>query len=314
MHVPDHLLTPEASIATGVIAAGAVVAALAVGRPRIEPARVALAGATAAVVFGAQMVNFPVLSGTSGHLMGAALAVALLGPRLALLVMVGVLALQSLVFGDGGVTALGTNVLVMGIVPILATVGVRVLGECLGAGRFARSTVAVAAFLSVPAGALALAGLYAVGGSGAAEPPALAVSMTGIHLAIGAGEAVITVAVLSLVLLLAPGAAEWDARPLAPRAPLRAGAGLLAAALVFATALSFVAASDPDGLESVVLAYELPVGQALATGIPFLSDYGSTAGTNLALVGLIGVAAAALLTAALASTMLRRGRPAAPAC
>ncbi|GAA2982763.1 cobalt/nickel transport system permease protein [Microbacterium terrae] len=304
MHVADHFLTPEASVVTGVVAAGAVAAAITVGRPRFSGTRIALAGATAAVIFGAQMVNFPVLDGTSGHLMGGVLATALVGPRLALMAMTGVLALQSIVFGDGGITALGTNILLMGVVPIAVAVGMRSLARAAGADRFVRTTAGAAALVSVPAGALTLVALYALGGTGTVELGAMAVSMTGVHLLIGLGEVLITVGVLSIVMLVAPGAAEWDPRPAARTAPLRAGVALTTSALVFSTALAAVAASTPDGLESVVASYSLPVGDTLVTGVPLLSDYGSIAGTSILLVGVIGVLAAGALTAALSAPML----------
>lgn len=306
MHVPDHFLTPEASLVTGLVAASAVAATITVGRPRFNTQRIALTGATAAVIFGAQMVNYPILSGTSGHFMGGALAVALVGPRLALMAMTGVLALQSLLFGDGGITALGTNILVMGIVPIAVVVGMRRLAQIWHLDRYARTTAALTALVSVPAGALGLVGVYAVGGAGSVNLGAMAASMTGVHLLVGTGEMLITVAVLSLVMHVAPGTAQWDPRPAPRSAARRAGLALGASAVVSSTALAAIAASTPDGLESIVLAYRLPVGDAVITGLPQLSDYGAVAGTNLALVGLIGILGAGLATTALSASMRAR--------
>ncbi|QKJ18282.1 energy-coupling factor ABC transporter permease [Microbacterium hominis] len=304
MHVADHFLTPETSLATGILAAGALAAVVTVGRPRFSAQRVGLAGAAAAVVFGAQMFTFPVLEGASGHLMGGVLAAALIGPRLALLAIAAVLALQSAVFGDGGITALGTNILVMGVVPIAIAVGVKRLADAIGAARFPRSTAAVAALASVPAGALVLVALYALGGAGSVDLGSMALTMTRLHLLIGVGEALITLAVLSLVMVAAPGATAWDARPAGASAPLRAGIALGSSAVVFATALAAVAATTPDGLESVVLAYGLPIGEAIATGMPLLSEYGAIAGTGIALVGAIGIVAAGLVTIGLSSPLL----------
>jgi len=135
---------------------------------------------------------------------------------------------------------------------------------------------------------------------------ALALSMTGVHLLIGLGESLVTVGVLSAVMLFAPGAAEWDPRSATITAPRRAIITLSGSALVFSTALAAIAASTPDGLESIVLAYRLPVGDTIVTGLPFLSDYGAVAGTSILLVGVIGVVAAGLLAAGLSTTMATR--------
>ncbi|MDE0547443.1 energy-coupling factor ABC transporter permease [Microbacterium sp. C7(2022)] len=220
--------------------------------------------------------------------------------------MTAVIMLQSLVFGDGGATALGTNVLVRAVVPIAVAVGVRALAMRAGVERHARTTAGVAAVLSVPAGTLALVALYAVGGAGSVDAAAMAASMTGVHLLIGLGEALITVGVLSAVMFFAPGVAERDARVSSATAPRRAVVTLSGAALVFSTALAAIAASTPDGLESVALAYSLPSGDTVIAGLPLLSDYGAAAGTSLLLVGAIGVLAAGLLTSGLSAPLLRR--------
>ena len=120
MHIPDGFLSPEVAAGTAVVAAGAVG-----DRPAPRRARgsttgvVPLLGVTGAFVFAAQMLNFPVAGGTSGHFLGAALATVLLGPWLACLVLAVVLATQSFVFADGGVSALGANVVNMGVVGAL---------------------------------------------------------------------------------------------------------------------------------------------------------------------------------------------------
>src|SRR5690606_2904524 len=111
MHVPDHFLPMGATAPAAAIATGAVVLAATAGRPRITTRDTLLAGTTAAMIFGAQMVNYPIAGGVSGHLFGGALATALLGPRLALLAMTAVVGVQALLFGDGGINALGVNVL-----------------------------------------------------------------------------------------------------------------------------------------------------------------------------------------------------------
>ena len=123
MHIPDGFLTPEVAAACAVPAAGAVAYGLRRANRELEERRVPLLGVTAAFVFAAQMLNFPVAGGTSGHFLGAALAAILLGPWLACLVMAVVLGVQAFVFADGGITALGANILNMGVIGALRSAG-----------------------------------------------------------------------------------------------------------------------------------------------------------------------------------------------
>src|SRR5215218_9068734 len=123
MHIPDGFLDPGVAAATGVVAGGAVAIGLRRAEATFDERRAPLLGVTAAFVFAAQMLNFPVAGGTSGHFLGAALAAILLGPWLAGLVLAVVLVVQSFVFADGGVTALGANVLNMGVIGALVVGG-----------------------------------------------------------------------------------------------------------------------------------------------------------------------------------------------
>ena len=119
MHVPDGFLDAPTSIATGVVAAAAVGVALRGARRELDDRTAPLAGLVAAFVFAAQMLNFPVASGTSGHLLGGALAAILVGPCTGVLCMATVLLVQCLLFADGGMTALGTNIDLMGVVTVV---------------------------------------------------------------------------------------------------------------------------------------------------------------------------------------------------
>src|SRR3954452_24610691 len=119
MHIPDGFLSTDVALACALPAALAVGAGLRRASADLDERRVPLLGVTAAFVFAAQMLNFPVAGGTSGHFLGAALAAILLGPWLACVVMSVVLVVQSFVFADGGVTALGANVLNMGVIGAL---------------------------------------------------------------------------------------------------------------------------------------------------------------------------------------------------
>lgn len=203
MHVPDGFLDAPTSVATGVVAAGVVGASLVrASRRELDERTAPLAGLVAVFVFAAQMVNFPVGAGTSGHLLGAALAAVLVGPATATLCLAVVLAVQAFLFADGGVTALGTNVVLMGVVGVW--VGYAVARGVLAVlpTRLASIPVAASAgaFVSVPVAALTFTGLYAVGGAAPIPLGTLAATMVGWHLLIGLGEAAITfLAVTSIV-------------------------------------------------------------------------------------------------------------------
>ncbi len=184
------------------VSAGGVGCAARMTKRSIGDKHVPLMGVTAAFVFAAQMVNFPVAGGTSGHFMGAALAAILLGPWCGLLVMSSVLAVQCLMFSDGGLTALGANVFNMGIVGSFGGYSLAALaGRFFGgpAGRFAAFSGAWASIvLAACACALELAF------SGAAALKVVLPAMAGVHAVIGVGEGVVTVLVLESVARLRP--------------------------------------------------------------------------------------------------------------
>jgi cobalt/nickel transport system permease protein len=204
MHIPDGFLTPEVAAACAVPAIGAVGYGLRRASRELDERRVPLLGVTAAFVFAAQMLNFPVAGGTSGHFLGAALAAVLLGPWLACLVLSVVLVAQSFVFADGGVTALGANVLNMGVVGALVVGGLMLAAQrVLPSNRAAfLGVVGVGAWLAVVAGSIACALELAV--SGTVPLGTVLPAMLGVHLLIGIGEAVITVAAVSAVLSTRP--------------------------------------------------------------------------------------------------------------
>ena len=137
MHIPDGFLSPEVALACAVPAAAAVTYGVRRAGVELDERRVPLLGVTAAFVFAAQMLNFPVAGGTSGHFLGAALAAILLGPWLACLVMAVVLFAQAFVFADGGITALGANVLNMGVLGALVVGGLMLAARSLVGERSA---------------------------------------------------------------------------------------------------------------------------------------------------------------------------------
>ncbi len=230
MHVPDGFLDVPTSVATGAVAAGAVAIALKKSRQELDDLTAPLAGLTAAFVFAVQMMNFPVAAGTSGHLMGGALTAVLVGPWTAVLVMTVVLMVQALLFADGGLVALGSNVVLIGLVTVLVGWGVaRLATKVWSPSRTAvLAGAGVGAFLSVPIAALVFVGLFGVGGVADVPLGSVAAFMSGMHVLIGLGEAAITVAVLGAVLAVRPdlvyGARHLRRTTLAPRATETTGA------------------------------------------------------------------------------------------
>jgi cobalt/nickel transport system permease protein len=206
VHVPDGFLDAPTSLSTATVAALGVAVSLRGARRELDERTAPLAGLTAAFVFAVQMMNFPVFGGTSGHLIGAALTAVLVGPWTAVLCMTVVLMVQALLFADGGLTALGTNVTLMGLVAVGVGYGVfRLLAALLPTNRTGFLTAAgIGAFLSVPAAALAFVGLFSLGAVADVPIDVVFRYMGGVHLLIGLGEAVISVAVLGAVLTVRP--------------------------------------------------------------------------------------------------------------
>jgi len=202
MHVPDGFLDAPTSVATGVVAAAAVGVALRGARRELDDRTAPLAGLVSAFVFAAQMLNFPVASGTSGHLLGGALAAVLVGPYTGLLCMATVFIVQCLLFADGGITALGTNIDLMGLVTVVVGWTVFKALQAVLPKRLSMvaPSAAVAALVSVPVAASAFVLLYAVGGTVDIPLGSLTTAMVGVHVLIGIGESVITfLAVASIV-------------------------------------------------------------------------------------------------------------------
>jgi cobalt/nickel transport system permease protein len=204
MHIPDGFLSNDVAVACAIPAVAAVGYGLRRAEVDLDDRRVPLLGVTAAFVFAAQMLNFPVAGGTSGHFLGAALATILLGPWLACLVLAVVLATQSFVFADGGVSALGANIVNMGVIGALATGGLMLAARrVLPRRRGVLLGVAGAgAWLAVVAGAAGTSACLAL--SGTVPLATVLPAMLGVHVVIGLGEAVITVAALSALMATRP--------------------------------------------------------------------------------------------------------------
>ena len=204
MHIPDGLVSAPINIATAVVAMGVGAAAVARARRTLGEKKVPILGVSAAFVFAAQMLNFPVAAGTSGDFLGALLVALLLGPLNGFLVMAVVLVIQSLLFADGGLTALGTNIFNMGIVGGLGGYGLfRLLTLTLPRRRGVFvAAAAVSAWFSVVLAASVCAVELALSGT---SPLALALpAMAGVHVLIGIGEGIISAVVVSLMLGVRP--------------------------------------------------------------------------------------------------------------
>ena len=219
MHIPYGLLSPAVSVATAALAAPAVGWSLWRVRRQRQDRAVPLIGVLGAYIFAAQMLNFPVAAGTSGHLLGAALAVFTLGPAAAVLVMATVVTIQAVLFQDGAVTALGANILNMAVVGVLVPWLFFEGWRRLLQGRLALAGMALAALASIVAAAAACA--VEVAASRIYPLPTVLGAMAGIHALIGAAEAAITAAILrflqavrpDLVPGLAPLGGEHHAAP-----------------------------------------------------------------------------------------------------
>jgi len=200
MHIPDGFLNAATLATTAAVSAGGIGGSVRIVGKKLKEKQVPLMGILAAFIFAAQMLNFPVAGGTSGHVIGAALAAILLGPWAALLIMSCVLIAQSLIFQDGGLLALGANIFNMGIVASFSAYYIyRLVTWLVGVNR--RGTLMggfVAAWVSVFLASIFCAIELAVSGSspfGVVLP-----AMAGVHALIGIGEGVITGAVLVLVM------------------------------------------------------------------------------------------------------------------
>lgn len=201
MHVPDGFVDAGTSLGAGAVALGAVGVAVRRTGDTLAERQVPLAALTAAFIFAAQMLAFPVAAGTSGHLMGGVLAAVLVGPWAGLLCITVVLSVQALLFADGGLSALGINIVNLGVVGALG-------GYLVYAGLrrllAVRPAAALAAFASLPLAAAALTVEMAVGANVDIATADVALAMIGTHVLIGIGEGVITSLALGAVLAARP--------------------------------------------------------------------------------------------------------------
>lgn len=294
MHIPDGMLDTKTVAATWVAAIPAIGWATRKVRAAVSDGRLVLMAVLSGLVFALQMLNFPVAGGTSGHFAGGALAAILLGPWAAVLVMTSVLVVQALVFGDGGVTALGANIVNMAILAPLVgwwiySVAVRVSDTRAGrtAGAFA------AGWTSCVAAAAGAAIMIWASGSALLVP--VLGAMTFWHALIGIGEGLVTGGLVAYVFVVRPDLMKADAEVMRPRT-LATSLGLLA---LMAAGASWLASGSPDGLERVASTLGFAEsGPPVWTASP-LTGYLVPGMTNEVLAGILAGLAGVLVTGAL---------------
>lgn len=308
MHLPDGFLDTKTALLAGGAAVAGVGLALRQVRANLEPRRMPMLGLAAAFVFAAQMLNFPVAGGTSGHLIGGVLTAVLLGPGAAVIVMTCVLIVQCLMFADGGITALGANVFNLAVVSVFGGYSVFRLARRLGSANNHRSTVFAAAFaawVGTVLASLSCAGQLALSGT---VPWSLAFpAMTGVHMLIGIGEAIATALVVAAVLRARPDLVAGAGSEGVVGGWAMVGYGLVVSLGLVIFVAPF-ACPWPDGLEAVAqrLGFE---GTATAAIMPApAADYRlpfiGSASAATAAAGAVGTVVAFVAAYALARALV----------
>lgn len=281
MHIPDYMIQGPVCSVTAVASAVSIAAAAVFALKSRKKPSVTRFSAVAAFIFAAQMLNFPVQSGTSGHLIGAVLASSILGAPFGILAMSLVLTIQTLVFSDGGLTVLGANIVNMALMGSITGGIIHKFILEKSDRRYIKdyAFLGIAAWFSVVLASLACSIELAV--SGMVEFSKVAAAMTGIHALIGIGEAVITVAVYIL----------FSLEPIKNAKSIAAGLPLISA-LMAGLMLSPFASVYPDGLEWVAQKYRF-LQESVPVFVSPLSDYTIPLITNEAIstgiAGLTGV-------------------------
>ncbi len=266
MHIPDGFLGLGVALLLWVVTIAFVVLAARNAQHDLGERQVPLMGIMAAFIFAVQMLNFPVAGGTSGHLLGGALAAIVLGPWAAILVMTAVIGVQALLFQDGGLIVLGANIFNMGI--LTAFVGYGIYRLAANRSRGVRLVVVgVAAWLSVMAAAFATS--LELWLSGTVSLNVVLPAMLGVHALIGIGEALITVAAVAFIMQMRPDLMEGES--VKSKGGIGWVIGGIAIAL-FLVLLAPLASASPDGLERVAEDIGF-IGAANSAPYELLPDY-----------------------------------------
>ncbi|AKG22494.1 energy-coupling factor ABC transporter permease [Calothrix sp. 336/3] len=287
MHIPDGFVSVPVAGATGIISAVMIGIALGRSRDAFGIRRAPVLGLTTAFIFAAQMINFPVAGGTSGHLLGGTLAAVILGsPWAGGICIATVLIIQAVLFADGGITALGANILNMAVVGVwVGWMLTQTLQQLLGSrkGRLPLSA-GIAGGMSVVVAAIACAIELAL--SGTAKLNIVLPAMTGIHILIGIGEGIITGGVLTYLAKVRPDLLPTEQRK------LRGFLVPVVATMLIAGVLSLFASAYPDGLEKVAenLGF-IQLGENIRFSLPTpFADYtiNGAEGIGTSIAGLVG--------------------------
>jgi cobalt/nickel transport system permease protein len=203
MHIPDGFVDLKTAVATGVLSAGGLAGAIYGVKKYFKARVIALMGVMSALIFALQMINFTIPGGTSGHLLGGALAAIILGPYAGAIVISVVLIVQALVFMDGGIAALGSNIFNMAIIGVYGSFLIYWLLCKISRSRWMfLFAVGIASWFSVVA-----ASFFAALELGISGTYAIAITMKamlGVHAVIGLGEAAITIAVITFISRVRP--------------------------------------------------------------------------------------------------------------
>ena len=291
MHVPDGFINVQVSAATGLLSFGTLWAYIRSAKTLIADKFIALTGMMSALIFVLQMINFPIAAGTSGHLLGGALAVIVLGPRLGLICLSVVVIIQSLLFADGGLSALGVNVLNMAIVTC-ATGWVIVKYWLKFIGKNKTSIIAasvVSGIITVVFSSIAFTLEYAIGGTISIPVSSVLVAMISTHFLIGIGEGIITALIVGLLVRVRPDLVYAYDRNDSNTTNVSLY-GLFIVLILLLTLITPFASSSPVGLESVAENFGFQETDGV---VLLLEDYGINAINNnfisTVLSGLLGV-------------------------
>ena len=297
MHVPDGFMNVTMSAATGVISFGTLWAYIRSAKDLIADKFIALTGMMSALIFVLQMINFPIAAGTSGHLLGGALAVIVLGPRLGLICLSVVVIIQSLLFADGGLSALGVNVLNMAIVTSATSwFIVKYWIKFIGKNKTSIVSVSVlAGILSVVFSSIAFTIQYAIGGTISIPVGTVLLAMVTTHFIIGFGEGVITALIVTLLIRVRPDLIYAYERSDENTTKV-SFYGLFIILILLLSLVTPFASSSPDGLESVAEEFGFTQTEGI---VLLLDDYGISAVNNdfisTVLSALLGVTVLAIM-------------------
>jgi cobalt/nickel transport system permease protein len=311
VHVPDGFLSAGVAVSTWAGAGVSLTVALAAERREARAIPAGVLGALAAFIFAAQLVNVPVAPGTSGHLVGATLAALLVGPWRALIVMGVVLAIQALLFQDGGITSFGANLLDMGLAGTLAGFAVAWLVSRAGRGL---AGIAAGGVFGAFAATLAAAALTAIwlSSSGLYPLRLLLPFMLVAHVGIGLLEAALTGGILVTILKWRPDFVQGLGTGPGERRPAAVALGLLGVALAIAAFIAPYASSLPDGLDAAALALGFAGNARPAWPAP-LAGYQLPFAASLSLAPAVAGVIGTLAAAALAWAISRSLKPSADA-